>query len=92
MAQLKMFSIFDAAAKAYGPPMVFHTTGLALREFEDICRNQQSQLYKSPADFSLWEIGAYETDNAELTSIQMVKAVAQATEYATNKPALAAAN
>ena len=51
-----------------------------------------SQFYKSPADFSLWEIGAYETDNAELTSIQMVKAVAQATEYATNKPALAAAN
>ena len=51
MAQLKMFSIFDAAAKAYGPPMVFHTTGLALREFEDICKNQQSQLYKSQQTF-----------------------------------------
>lgn len=82
MAKLKMYSIFDAAAKAYGPPMVFHTTGLALREFEEICKNQQSQLYKSPADFSLWEIGEYETDNAGIEPVQMVKAVAQATEYA----------
>lgn len=92
MAKLKMFSIFDAAAEAYGPPMVFHTMGLALREFEEICNNQQSQLYKSPADFSFWEIGEYDTDNADHQPVQMVKAVAQATEYVTNKPALQAVN
>lgn len=92
MAKLKMFAIYDAAAKAYGPPMVFHTTGLALREFETICKSPDSQLYKSPADFSIWEIGEYETDNAGIQPVQMAKAVAQATEYATNKPALQAVN
>lgn len=81
MAKLKVYAIYDAAAKAYGPPMVFHTTGLALREFETICRNSDSQLFKSPADFSVWEIGEYETDTGVVESVQQIKAVAQAIEY-----------
>lgn len=91
MARLKMFAIFDAAAKAFGPPMVFHTNGLALREFEDIARNEKSQLNKSPADFTIWEIGEYETDNAVIESAVAPKALAQATEYV-NRPGLQAVN
>lgn len=91
MAKLKVYAIFDAAAKAYGPPMVFHTNGLALREFEDICKNTQSQLHKSPADFSCWEIGEYDTDTAILEAGVAPKALAQATEFS-NKPALQAVN
>lgn len=91
MAKLKVYAIFDAAAKAYGPPMVFHTTGLALREFETICRDPQSQLHKSPGDFSMWEIGQYDTDDATLFETQRTKAVCQATEYVSNQ-GLKAAN
>lgn len=92
MAKVKMFAIFDAAAKAFGPPMVFYTNGLALREFESIARNEQSQLNKSPGDFTIWEIGEYDTDNAVIQSGVAPKALAQATEYVQTKNHLAAVN
>ena len=91
MAKLKMYAIFDAAAKAFGPPMVFHTNGLALREFETVCMSKDSQLNKSPEDFTVWEIGEYDTDNALIVSGVAPKALAQATDYV-KKPALAAVN
>ena len=93
MAKLKVYAIFDAAAKAFGPPMVFHTTGLALREFEIVAKNPDSQLNKHPEDFTCWEIGEYDTDSAVIESSVGAKALAKATDYVNLKqPSLSAVN
>jgi len=81
MAKLKMYAILDGAAKAYGPPMVFTTNGLAIREFQAIAENSANHIKKHPEDFSLWEIGEYDSDTAQVDAALGLKPLAQAKEF-----------
>lgn len=92
MAKLKMYAILDAAAKAYGPPMVFTTNGLAIREFQAIAENSANHIKKHPADFSLWEIGEYDSEDASVLAARGLKPLAQATEFFSNETGLKAVN
>ena len=59
--QLKIFSLYDTKAKAYGQPFFSPTTGLAIRNLEDaVSRDKESSLARHPADFVLYEIGDFD--------------------------------
>lgn len=64
--KLKIYSIKDLAAQAYGRPMFFQTTGLAHRSFADEVNraDDNNMLHKHPADFELYHIGDYNEDDA----------------------------
>lgn len=63
---LKMFSLYDSKAEAYNKPFYAVTTGAALREFEDAVRNGESMMNKYPHDFTLFEIGVFDDETAEI--------------------------
>lgn len=92
MAKLKMYAILDAAAKAFGPPMVFTTNGLAIREFQSIAENSANHIKKHPSDFSLWEIGEFDSDDAAVSGNKGLKPLATATEFFQTETALKAVN
>jgi hypothetical protein len=53
----KLYAIFDRAAEAIGPVMVFAHDAAAIRSFGDVASDPQSLISRHPADFELLHIG-----------------------------------
>jgi hypothetical protein len=60
----KIFCVFDSAVEDYGVPFFDVTLKSVLRSFMDICSDKSSAIGKSPQDFTLFELGEYETATA----------------------------
>lgn len=56
----KIFNVYDCKAEHYNNPFFLRTRGEALRGFQEVCNDPQSQISKYPADFTLFEIGEYD--------------------------------
>lgn len=62
----KVFVLKDTKSASYGPPFTMETKGLAIRMIEDGVSSGQPVWAKHPQDFSLFEIGEYNPDTAEV--------------------------
>jgi len=67
---LKVFSIYDSKAEAFSNPECIPSKGEAIRGFAAAANNPQTQIGKYPADFTLFEIGEYDTDTGTVTMSQ----------------------
>jgi len=57
---LLAFSIFDAAAEAYLPPMFMKTKGMAIRSFADAVNQEDSPFHQHADDYTLFLIGSFD--------------------------------
>lgn len=59
-----VFSIYDAKAEAFLPPLFFKTQGIAWRAFRD-CVNDAGHAFNAhPEDYSLFRLGVWEDNSA----------------------------
>lgn len=58
--KMKAFAIYDSKADAYMAPFFFAATGLAIRAFIRLVNDEQSEVCRFPADYTLFEIGTFE--------------------------------
>lgn len=63
----KIFAIYDSKAKAYFPPFFLHAAAVAKRTFADCVNGQDHTFSKNPADYTLFEIGEFNDQNAQIT-------------------------
>jgi hypothetical protein len=63
----KMYSIYDVKAEAFFPPFYTETEGLALRMIMETLSDPNSNLSKYPADFTLFYLGEFDDNTAEIT-------------------------
>lgn len=64
-----VYSIFDAAAGIFTSPTVDISDESAMRSFLQACSNSQSIMNFKPSDFSLYQVGYFDSDTGELNSI-----------------------
>lgn len=81
-------SIFDQAAKAYGRPIFVTVVGMAIRAFQDEVNNEKSPMYKHPDQYVLFEIGTFDDNTGEMTSIVPVS-LGNGMQYKDNTKVLA---
>jgi len=62
----KMFVIFDSKAHAYMTPFFMHHEDMAIREFSNAVNDQEHAFGKHPADYTLFEIGSYADNTAQI--------------------------
>ena len=60
---LKIFAVYDQAADAYLMPFFDHNRGRALRGFSELVNSPDHQFGKYAADFTLFEIGAWNDED-----------------------------
>lgn len=60
--ELKIFSIYDRAIKAFNKPFYFLTQAEATRAFTSLANDNESEISKHPHDFELHYLGKW--DNA----------------------------
>lgn len=62
-----IFSVFDSAAQGFLQPFFFSMPGQAIRAFSDAINNPTHEFAKHPQDYTLFQIGSYDSLTAELT-------------------------
>lgn len=60
MAIVKVYSVRDAKAEAWLPPMVARTKGEMLRMFEEAVNDSNHAFSKYPSDYCLFELGSWD--------------------------------
>lgn len=83
--QTKIFSVFDSKAKAFMAPFTMGTVGMALRSFEEVANNRDHLIGKHPDDFSLYEIGTFDDEFAQITARTPLNLIGVASEYVKNQ-------
>lgn len=66
--KIRIYSIYDSAAATFGQPFFLTTDGIAKRSFQEAVDNKTGALAKHPEDYTLFRIGHYNDDNAEIGS------------------------
>lgn len=77
----KIFTVFDSKAEAYGAPFVMGSRGEALRGFADAVGDSQCPYNKHPEDYTLFELGEYDTACAVITTYDTPKSLGVAIEF-----------
>jgi hypothetical protein len=82
---LKICAVRDQAVDAFGTPYFVPTTGLAIRTFTDEVNRESddNQLYKHPKDFTLYELGDYDNNEAKITTHDQPKLLVSADQVLT---------
>jgi len=63
----KIYSIYDTAVGAYLQPFCAQAKGHAVRLFSDSVNDESSMFFKHPDDYTLFELGSWDDDNAKYT-------------------------
>lgn len=66
---INLFSVFDSKATSFGNPFSDQQPASAIRNFSDAVNddsNPNNMWHKHPEDFSLFQIGQFDTDTGEL--------------------------
>ena len=65
----KIFTIHDVKADAYFPPFYLPNKSMAIRQFGDMVNDENSQISKHPADYTLFELGEWDDNNADFVEL-----------------------
>lgn len=78
---LKIFTVNDSKAKAWGMPMILKSSGEAVRSFTDVANDTATMIGKHPEDFALFEIGEYCEQTGVITSYPEKISLGSALDY-----------
>lgn len=67
-----VISVYDKAVEAYARPFVVQSKGQATRSFADEANRPGSEINTHPEDYSLFHIGNFTDNNAELEPIEPI--------------------
>lgn len=65
-----VFAVYDSKAECYSNPFLFTTRGMAHRSWETSCADEKAPYNQHPEDFTLFELGSYNTLTGELVSLK----------------------
>lgn len=66
----RIYSIYDAKAGVFSQPFYAPNRAVAMRSFTDEARNPQSQVNRHPADFALYELGAFNDSEGIMLEVE----------------------
>ncbi len=65
----KIYAIYDDKAEAYNSPFPLASDGLAVRAFQEGCKDPRTDLYKYPGDFSLYCIATWDDNKGQFENV-----------------------
>jgi len=79
--EMKMYTVYDSKAEAYLNPFVLRSKGEAIRSFQTEANKPDSNLNRYSEDYTLFEIGTFDTDTGIVTSNKIHTALGKAIEF-----------
>lgn len=84
----KVFSIFDSAVGTYSPPFLCRAHAEAIRAFQQEAQNEQSAIFRSPKDYTLFELGEFDDETAQFMMLNTPHRLVGAHEFVTERVSL----
>jgi len=76
-----MFTVYDVKVGAYMTPFFMKSKGEAIRAFTETSRDTTTQIGKYPSDFTLFELGSYNDEDASLSLYSSPQSLGVAIEF-----------
>lgn len=76
-----IFVIHDSKAQAYLPPFIMHQKEMAKRLFSDAINDKNTQFYNHPEDYTLFFIGLYDDNTAQISTEKTPKSLGLGIEF-----------
>lgn len=83
MAIFKIFSVYDSKAQFHMQPKYLNTSAEAMRAFGAVANDPGSQVGQYPADFTLFELGHWNSETAAFDLHSTPISLGLAVEYIT---------
>lgn len=65
-----LFAVRDRSADCFGAPFSMQTEGMAIREFQQMCKDPTHAFGKWPTDFSLYKLGYFNDNSGKVEALQ----------------------
>jgi len=72
---LKVMSVHDSKVGSYHRPFFQRSIGEAMRSWESIVNDPQTEFAKFPGDFTLFQVGEYDESTGILTPLSPLKSL-----------------
>lgn len=76
-----LFSTYDSKINSYQPPFTAEHAGEAIRAFERASNDPESNIYHYPSDFTLFEIGIFDTETGKIENHKVSKDLGKAIHF-----------
>lgn len=73
--KLSAYSIYDFKALQYHTPYFCVADGVAVRLFQDLVQDPQSNISRHPTDYSLWYLGEYDDRKGSMEPVSPLRHV-----------------
>lgn len=68
MGKLYVFAVYDSKVQSYDKPFFMRSRGEALRGWQTAANDEQTTICTHPEDFSLMELGSYDSELGAFTN------------------------
>jgi len=79
--KLEIFAVYDIKARAYLPPFFLPRKEMAARIFGECINSKEHQFGRHPADYTLFHLGTFDDENAELSCPHAPHSMGAGVEY-----------
>nr|UXQ88067.1 MAG: nonstructural protein [Microvirus sp.] len=79
--QDSIFTVFDQKAGAHLPPFFMHNANMAIRTFTDCINSEEHQFSHHPEDYTLFNHGSFENENAAFNLFHAPKSLGNGVEF-----------
>lgn len=85
--KLKIISVYDSKAEAYGQPFYVKATGEAIRSFSDEANStdKNSAIGQHPEDYTLFELGTVDLFTGEFDTYEFKRALGCGIDFVRSK-------
>jgi len=74
-------SVFDIQARSFSTPFTLLTTDTAIRDFARAVVDSKGMVDKFPADYQLFQVGAFDEDSGQVFTIPQPVQLAKGLDY-----------
>jgi len=84
--KLRVYAVYDSKIGVFARPFFMQSKGEALRAWQDVVNDPNTSFHKHPEDFTLFEIGVWEDEDARFENHVSPESMGLALDY--TKPKL----
>jgi hypothetical protein len=64
--KLEIFTIYDVVSHVYNQPFYLINKGAAIRQFDNMCNDDETQISLNPADYTLYHLGSFDNTTCKI--------------------------
>ena len=64
--KVKLYAVLDQASGVYDGPVPAAADGVAMRNFANMAKNENTAIGMNPRDYSLWRVGVWDDSTGEI--------------------------